>query len=100
MSSIESEIKSSLPAVCSAILVGREAKSLNVVLAVRSLRRDALVFANCVHRIPQGRTAVGEAMIAFGLDRIRLFPAESPLEALQYAAHLEAEAGDDAPVIL
>ncbi len=53
-----------------------------------------------LHRVPAGRTAVGEAITALGLTRLRRFPAHSVESALQYARRLKAEMQDDAPRIL
>ncbi|TNC59857.1 hypothetical protein [Rubellimicrobium roseum] len=69
-------------------------------MAVHTWQENALVFPDRIHLIPSGRTAVDEAITAFGLGRIRVFPASATVEALRYAKRLQAETQDDAPSIL
>jgi hypothetical protein len=82
-----------------AILVGLQTGTHAVeVLHVRP--DGALSGPARLHRVPAGRTAVGEAITALGLTRLCRFPASSFENALQYARRLQAEMQDDAPRIL
>jgi hypothetical protein len=94
------QAQTSLPDVCDSILVGREEGTLNVVIALHVRHSSALVSADRVHHIPEGRTSIGEAVTAFRLTQIHVFSADASDEALLYAAHLQAEVQDEAPLIL
>jgi hypothetical protein len=91
--------EASAPNKCRAVLVGLQAESREV--EVIFLRHDGTMSCHGhVHPVPPDRTAVGQAITAFGLTRLRRYSAEDLGDALLYVRHLLAEMDDDAPHIL
>jgi len=83
----------------SAVIIGLQAETLRAEVAY--IRHDgALSVRGRIHEVPPGRTAVGEAITALGLTRLRRFSASAMDAALKYARRLHAEMADDAPRVL
>ena len=95
----EAQFEGFQPVWYSAVIIGIQAESLQVEAAY--IRHDGALFVRGhVHDVPAGRTAVGEAITALVLTRLRRFSASAIGNALKYARGLNAQMQDDAPQIL